>query len=653
MLIHLVSIHPSPSPQAIPLACAFLKGYAGQYSSSINLVDFFLGDDAETCAVGLAGKLPDAVGFSMYLWNRQLCCDIAAALRRSYPSIKLFSGGPEVTADPQSILDVKGFDFIVVGEGEVPFLSLCQSLAKGGDYCGIPGVVFSVIDCSSRTKRSLSGVEGNLPHPHPNLPLEGEGIKELLPPPPLKNLNNLPSPYLSGVIDARTHSGILWQLSRGCSFTCDFCFDARGIGGVRHFSLERVEAELRHFAVCGVSQVFVLDSTFNVDQQRAKKILRMIRKIAPDIHFHFEVRSEFIDREMAELFAGIACSLQIGLQSADREVLKLVGRSFNKADFSKKVGLLNETGATFGFDLMYGLPGDTLAGFCSSLDYALSLYPNHLDIFPLAVLPGTRLASHGAKLNLVWNRQPPYLVESSSSFSRGDMAAASELAAACDIFYTRGKAVAWCNAVIALLGITPSHFLERFSAWLIEHHGHGKKELDFSDANVWEMQQDFLIEMFSTKKFRRYLPLLIDLITYHHLYAEVLLVPEASRPPAPPDKILLAISPTARIVHFNYDIEELLECGEPQFRWMYENLAPSDSHAVIYRHNGCVCTETLAPPYIILLENIRDGERFSETGLSREEADEFIAYALQEGIIINGFLTAEDAEVRREKQLLY
>jgi hypothetical protein len=30
------------------------------------------------------------------------------------------------------------------------------------------------------TRRSLSGVEGKQPHPHPSLPLEGEGTKSLV-----------------------------------------------------------------------------------------------------------------------------------------------------------------------------------------------------------------------------------------------------------------------------------------------------------------------------------------------------------------------------------------------------------------------------------------------------------------------------------------
>lgn len=612
MLIKLVSIHTSPSPQSIPLANAFLKAYALKSAVSIDLIDFFLGEKAATCAEKLAELFPVAVGFSMYVWNRDLICEIAAELRRSHPPVKIFCGGPEATADPGFVTSMGIFDFVIVGEGEAPFLSFCQTLATGGDYSDIPGVL-----------------------------LPGSAL--LPPPPPITDLDSIPSPYLTGVIDTHTNPGILWQLSRGCSFTCDFCFDSRGIHGVRHFSLERLESELRHFAATGVSQIFVLDSTFNLDPKRAKIILKMIKNISPDIHFHFEVRNEFIDREMAKLFAQIACSLQIGLQCADREILRLVGRSFNKADFSAKVGLLNESGAVFGFDLIYGLPGDTLVGFCHTLDFALSLYPNHLDIFPLAVLPGTRLASRGTALNMRWNSKPPYIVESTDCFSASDLAAAAELAAACDLFYTRGKAVAWFNAVVAVLALRPSDLLQKFSGWLIDHRGRNTKESDFSDDAIWEMQHYFLKYLFSGKKVMRFLPLVLDLANYHHQYAAVLLapMPQASvniQIPASMRDTCFRLAPSTRIAHFTYDIEEILDCGEPHVTWMFEHLTKSGSQAVIYRKNGLVCTESLAASYLLLLEQIRKGsdrDYLSGTGLTSEEGNEFIVFALQEGIIVN------------------
>ena len=56
-----------------------------------------------------------------------------------------------------------------------------------------------------------------------------------------------------------------------------------------------------------------------------------------------------------------------------------------------------------------------------------------------------------------------------------------------------------------------------------------------------------------------------------------------------------------------------------------------------------VCTESLALPYILLLEHIRDGDDrdyLSGTGLTSDEANVFFVFAQQEGIIVKDDLNA-------------
>lgn len=617
MRIVLVAVHTGPGPQAVPLANAFLQAYLStQPDIPVTTVrtDFYLEDSPEVCATAILREQPDAVAFSLYVWNRELCRKVVAALRRRAPGLRIFAGGPEATAAPENVL-ADGYDLLVCGEGELPFAEVCRALANGGDVAGIHGV-------AAGTGSDITLIPGS----------------------PAGELDSIPSPWLNNILDTGDYPGILWQLSRGCSFGCDFCFDSRDRHGVRRFSLERVEAELRHFARRKVSQIFVLDSTFNQDKERAKKILRLIRKIAPRIHFHFEVRSEFIDREMAELFAGITCSLQIGLQSADPQVLKSVGRSFRRDDFVTKVMLLNESGAVFGFDLMYGLPGDNLAGFCGSLDFALGLYPNHLDIFPLAILPGTALAGRSGSIGLHHLPDPPYTLVSSPWFSTGDMAAAQRLAAACDVFYTRGRAVAWFNGVLDALGQTPSGFLTRFGQWLEDCSGTGIRESDLADDQIWQLQREFLSCRFSSKRLKRFLPAVLDLVDYHYHYAAALMTP---LPKFPSRKALagtrllelpLRLSPAARLAEFNYEILEILEAGAADVRAFADGLERHGSRAVIYASERGICTESLDDNYYTLLKRL-DGRRgaggiIRDLGLSPEDAVHFLNVAVSEGIVL-------------------
>ena len=614
MRIILVAIHPYPSPQAVPLANAYLKGCLSEATVEVDLLDFFVGQEVALCVDALAAQRPEAIGFSMYVWNRSICLEIARDLSNRLPGLILFAGGPEATADIRGVLSNAPFAFLIVGEGEQAFAEVCCRLSTGMDIVGIPGVAV----------------------------MKGQELL-LSPSVPLADLNEVPSPWLNRVLDTSCYQGILWQLARGCGFTCDFCFDSRGSHGVRRFSLARIEAELRLFATSGVSQVFVLDSTFNQDSQRAKEVLRLIKKNAPRIHFHFEVRSEFIDAEMAGLFARITCSMQIGLQSSNPRVLKEVGRSFNRENFVKKISLLNKTGAVFGFDLMYGLPGDTLVGFCDSIDFALELYPNHLDIFPLAVLPGTVLAARSAAIGLKHLLEPPYTLISSPSFSAEEMAQARRLALACDIFYTRGKAVAWFNGVIASLGLKPSVFLREFGSWLIAERGAEISESDLDDQEIWQLQRCFLKRFFNQRGLKSLLPLALDLVTYHYLYAAAL---QSPLPVIPGERELRKLklmksachlASSARLAAFHYEILDILDAGPPDVRAFADHFSPSGSWAVIYPSANEIRTESLSEPYYLLLKQL-DGHSsagliVARLGIPPQEALSFLEFAVADGII--------------------
>lgn len=618
MRIILVSIHPYPSPQAVPLANAFLLSYQkarAKGASKVNVIqkEFYLDQEPADCAAELAASRPELIGFSMYVWNREQCRNIAKELKRCLPGARLFAGGPEVTAGPLSLLADELFDFLVVGEGEETFEELCASLSAGLDLSVIPGVA-----------------------------THGLSEPRLTPRLPLDNLDSIPSPWLSGVLDARQYQGVLWQLSRGCGFSCDYCFDSSVNRGVRRFSPERLEAELRYFVDMDVPQVFVLDSTFNHDIPRAKALLKLIKKHAAHIHFHFEVRSEFIDHEIARLFGDICCSLQIGLQSSSPDVLKAVGRTLDRKLFADKISLLNRTGAVFGFDLIYGLPGDSLRGFRDSIDFALALYPNHVDIFPLAVLPGTALAQRSAAMELRHLPEPPYTLLSSPTFSESDLAEARCLALACDVFYSRGKAVAWFNSVLAALNLKPSEFFAGFGVWLRGEKGDNIREESLGGQEIWSLQCSFLAVLFEKKKLKRYLPLVLDLVTYHYSYAAAQLLP----PPLLPDdadlerllELPAGLAPGARLVIFTYEILEILEAGEPDIRGFADHHDVCGSWAVIYPHFDGVRTESLIEPYFRLLERLDGslpcGAVSAGLGLPDDEALSFLEFAAVEGILL-------------------
>lgn len=480
------------SPQALPLGAAcivtgiqtyFEKNHLkiGTVTSKLSVFEYSatpIHRQTEAIAQRLLQDAPFALCFSLYLWNRPVLEQAARIVKRINPAVYLIAGGPEVTAGS---LQDHPFDFLVAGEGEI----------------AVPQLLHKLITLQNSQQQTA---KENLPEQYVRsnrIPYE-----------------QLTSPYLSGVLNPQDYQGgALWELARGCPFKCAYCYESKGEKTVSYFPVERIKKELEFFAEKKVVQVFVLDPTYNAQKNRALEILNLIKTITPHTFYHFECRAEFLNPEMAKAFSHIPCSLQIGLQSAHENVLKLVDRSFNKKDFIKKINMLNQQGVVFGFDLIYGLPQDTLQGFRESIDFAISLYPNSLELFRLAVLPGTTLFDKKDLLGLTAQQEPPYLVQSTETFSPHHLEQAEKLARATSLFYTAGRAVPWFHSVLTPLRCKPSRFFESFAQFLEEkHRSVNTATTTYPQKDIEELQVQFVSKEYKEKKLSHLLPVALDLI---------------------------------------------------------------------------------------------------------------------------------------------
>lgn len=82
--------------------------------------------------------------------------------------------------------------------------------------------------------------------------------------------------------------------------------------------------------------------------------------------------------------------LSIGMQSANDDILKLIGRRHNFAQVEKGVEMARKAGFdNISLDLIYGLPSQTPGDWADSLSHALALKPEHLSCYGLKLEEGT------------------------------------------------------------------------------------------------------------------------------------------------------------------------------------------------------------------------------------------------------------------------
>jgi oxygen-independent coproporphyrinogen-3 oxidase len=98
------------------------------------------------------------------------------------------------------------------------------------------------------------------------------------------------------------------------------------------------------------------------------------------------------DRFRGYRAAGVT-RLSVGVQSFDDAMLQAVGRVHDAAQARAAVAEAAAAFDTFNIDLMYALPGQSLAMLQADLDTALSFAPPHLSIYHLTMEPNTLFAT--------------------------------------------------------------------------------------------------------------------------------------------------------------------------------------------------------------------------------------------------------------------
>lgn len=87
--------------------------------------------------------------------------------------------------------------------------------------------------------------------------------------------------------------------------------------------------------------------------------------------------------------------ISLGAQSFDDDLLKRIGRIHSVKEIQEGVRLVREAGVrNLNLDLMFGLPGQTLADIQRTLEEALRLQPEHLSVYGLMIEEGTPFDLH-------------------------------------------------------------------------------------------------------------------------------------------------------------------------------------------------------------------------------------------------------------------
>ena len=186
---------------------------------------------------------------------------------------------------------------------------------------------------------------------------------------------------------------------RRCYY-CDFPISVVGEGSVSTMVEEYIAASIKDIQLTAsthqpLKTVFFGGGTPSLlSPQQLSRILKAIAAhfgIAKDAEISMEIDPGTFNRDrlLGYLEAGLN-RFSLGVQTFDEELLKVCGRSHNLTDVMQAIEIIKELDIdNFSFDLISGLPRQTLKHCQTSLATAIAIAPKHLSCYDLVLEPVT------------------------------------------------------------------------------------------------------------------------------------------------------------------------------------------------------------------------------------------------------------------------
>ncbi|WP_323610749.1 radical SAM family heme chaperone HemW [Erysipelothrix enhydrae] len=136
----------------------------------------------------------------------------------------------------------------------------------------------------------------------------------------------------------------------------------------------------------------------SLENDQLEALLKALKpKLADEYEWTFEGNPENLTEENVQMLHDYGVNrMSLGVQTTHDDLLEKIGRHHKFYDVEVGVKLLRKIGIeNISLDLMYGLPGQSLASFESSMRDVIALKPDHVSIYALTVEPNSLFGRRG------------------------------------------------------------------------------------------------------------------------------------------------------------------------------------------------------------------------------------------------------------------
>jgi radical SAM superfamily enzyme YgiQ (UPF0313 family) len=373
----------------LPLVSGYLQAYAGTDSAVASEYAFekytaHARDPIDVITRDVLSTEADVYAFSCYAWNMGRMRSLVKRVREYDPHAHIILGGPQVMNHGQKYLNTQDERVALCnGEGEVTFTEYLRELLE--------------------PQPDLSRVMG--------LTFCRDGVLETTPQRPrITDLDIIPSPFLSGLFDPNTYGKTIFETNRGCPFSCGFCYwGAATNDRVYRFAEDRVRDEIEWISKNGIIFIFIADANWGMlgrDLDLSAHIAACTRKYGSPNQIYFSAaknKPKAVTQIVNTLKdAGLLAAQPVSMQTIEPASLQIIKRQNIKLDaFAKLQSDLHERGVSSVIELIWPLPGETLASFKQGIGTLCEKDAHSIMIYGHLLLHNSPIYEHRKELAIV------------------------------------------------------------------------------------------------------------------------------------------------------------------------------------------------------------------------------------------------------------
>ncbi|MDM1551231.1 B12-binding domain-containing radical SAM protein [Empedobacter falsenii] len=353
----------------------------------------------------------DIICFSCYIWNITQTLEVCKRIKQISPETKILLGGPEVSYEYDDVIANNYIDYIIVGEGEIPFE---EFVANYPSIENVPNLVYKkenkVVFNTQNIQFDINRLKGRNPYQYDN-----------------------PADLEKKVCYIET--------SRGCPYKCEFCLASLD-NKMRYLPMETIKENLLYLMKHGKTIKF-LDRTFNIKRDFTIELFQFILDHYREGNvFQFEITADIVHPDIIkfinEKVPKNLFRFEIGIQTVNQQSNREVSR---KQNFEKTSNVINQLKdrIEMHLDLIVGLPLEYINDLKFSFEETFKLYPPELQLGFLKFLKGTPVRQKYENYGYHFDQLPPYQIIKSDFLSEKDLENITALENALEIYWNKPR----------------------------------------------------------------------------------------------------------------------------------------------------------------------------------------------------------------------